>query len=124
MSLPKELVPAELNLTIVQGSGFFRTVTLVQPDGNPMDLIGVTAEAQIRSDFPSTSIIASILCTVTDPSNGVLTMELTHAETSALVSEGDNNYGYVGVWDLELDDTTYKVRPLKGKVTLDLEVTR
>jgi hypothetical protein len=73
----------------------------------------------MRPTISSSTVAATFTCTVTDPTNGVLKMELPNGNSSSISS---GQYFY----DLEIytsNDVIVK-RLLKGEVTLNPEVTR
>src|SRR6056300_1876025 len=106
------MTAATYNLTIDQGSDFAIQLTLAE-DGSAKDLTGYSARAQLRSTKASTTISATFTCTVTNPSQGILKMELSNAVTTTL---SDGLYFY----DLELysSDDNFVTRLLEGRATV------
>jgi hypothetical protein len=112
------MTAANYNLVIDQGSDFAIDLT-IKEGGVAKDLTGYSARAQMRTTISSSAVAATFTCTVTEPTNGVLKMELRNADSSAISS---GQYFY----DLEIftaNDVIVK-RLLKGEVTLNPEVTR
>lgn len=108
------------DLEIEQGATFTR-VLIVSEGGAVKDLTGYAARAQIRRTASSTVVLQSITATVTDPTDGEVTLSLTASQTALLDS-------IRGVWDLEIDDqditTPVVTRLLEGSVTVIPNVTR
>lgn len=126
MALPTNVKPGNLDLTIVQGANFSRTIQFKDSEGVVIDLTGVTIEAKIRREFSDAAALQAFTASVTDAANGVVVISLTAAETAALSLTGSSNQRAqsLGVWDLELTDTGRVERMLQGKVTLSQEATK
>lgn len=115
------MLPAPRDLTLYQGDTFAMTVGLKDKTvdglaGNPVNLTGCTARAQIRATTAATTVLAEFACTITTPTAGKIDLELTPAQTATLVS---------GVWDLQItfpDSRVYTVAA--GALTTVAEVTR
>lgn len=112
-----------LNLLVLQGSTFSRTLTW-QIDGEPVDLTGYTARMQIRTvqvnTKPSrlldnlTSLNGGL---VVDAPNGSITINMNALSTSRLPA-GSHLY------DLELVSADYVQRLVQGRVEVSAEVTK
>lgn len=118
-----------VNLTGKQGSTWILTLSLKQSNGEPMDLTGYTAQAQIRKDYSSVSITAEFTCTVELPeSEGNITMRLEAINTASIMAgleSTDDQSTYV--YDLEISDNDNPPiisRILEGKLFIDPEVTK
>lgn len=109
---------ATYNLSIDQGSNFAIQLTLTE-DGNPKDITGYLARAQLRTTKTSSTVSATFECTVTDAVNGGVRMHLPNAVTAALPA---GLYYY----DLELysSDEYIVTRLLEGQANVSQEVTR
>jgi hypothetical protein len=55
-------LPSLLNLELYAGDDFALTLTLTNPNGDPVDVSTATVEAQIRTKPGSTDIAASFAC--------------------------------------------------------------
>jgi hypothetical protein len=112
------MTAANYNLFIDQGSDFAIQLTLSE-DSAARDLTGYSARAQMRSKKTDASAAASFVCTVTSPTDGIVTMEMNNSVTAAL-SAG------LYFYDLELytNNDTNVTRILEGQVTVTQEVTR
>ena len=112
------MTAANYNLIIDQGSDFAIQLTLSE-SGVAQDLTGFSARAQLRSKKTDENIAATFVCTITDATNGVLTMELANASTAGL-SAG------IYYYDLELytADDANVTRLIEGQATVTQEVTR
>lgn len=106
------------NIFIDQGSDFSIQLTLSE-NNSAKDITGYSARAQMRSKKTDSSPAASFVCTVTDPTNGVLKMEMSNGTTASL-SAG------LYFYDLELytENDALVSRILEGQVTVSQEVTR
>jgi hypothetical protein len=106
------------NILVEQGSTFSQSVT-VKEDGSPRDLTGYNARAQMRPTRTSSTLTATFTCTISDPTTGLILMELTPATTAA-IAEGRYYY------DLEIYTNADGIvtRLLQGEVTVSPEVTR
>jgi hypothetical protein len=115
------VLAGQYNLIIDQGAHFERLMTITNPDGSEYDLTGYTARMQIRTEIDADDI----MCELTT-ANGRI--ELGDEEgTVRLIIESavTETFDDEGVYDLELIDSDGKVyRLLKGKVKVELEVTR
>jgi hypothetical protein len=109
---------AEYNIPIDQGSDW--TVELVvSEDGVVKDITGYLARAQMRPKKNSATISATFVCDVHTPVLGKLSMSLPNAISTALTAA-------VYYYDLEIYTAgdAQVTRLIKGKVTLDGEVTK
>ena len=106
------------NLFIDQGSDFAIEFT-INEDGSAKDLTGFSARAQMRPTRASSTLSASFSCSISNPTTGVVKMELSNATSSAVAA---GRYFY----DLEIftaNDATV-TRIMQGEVDLSQEVTR
>jgi hypothetical protein len=106
------------DLSIIRGDDYRVVVTLTS-NGSPFDLTGYTAKAQIRpSTSSSAPLTVEFTATVETPeTDGLITLELNHADTALLTSNG--------VWDLEITDSSDWVTTVaSGAVTIVPDVTR
>lgn len=106
------------DIKIDQGSDY-ATQIVVKDNGVAQDLTIYTARAQMRSRKSSSTIAATFTCSIPNPTDGTILMELPHATSSALTP---GLYYY----DLEIYTAgeASVTRLLEGKVTLTPEVTR
>ena len=109
---------AILNLQIDQGSTFSKQITVYQTDGTTLqDLTGYTVASQVRKNYTSTNY-TTINATNNDPTNGVIVMSLTAAQTAALKA---GRY----VYDLQITAADGTVsRTIEGIITIKPEVTK
>lgn len=120
------------------GSDFFRELTITDIDDLPVDLTGASAEMNVRD--LSDNLLVDVTCTVTDPTNGVLTLTIAKSDTQDIdltglelrnISEVIDDIGtkttetaYHAVYSCELtyaDNTTEQI--LRGKFGLIPERT-
>ena len=115
------MLAGNYNFTIDQGAHFERVITVRNPDDSLYDLTNYTARMQIRTEIDSTSALITLTTengkiTLGDE-DGTITLVLLASETADLETDG--------VYDIEIiapDNKVYRV--LKGKIRLELEVTR
>jgi hypothetical protein len=121
------MIAGNYNILCEQGTSFTRVIALEQPNDidptiyEPYELTDHTARMQVRRTVESTSSIISLTTEngriSLDGPNGLITLILGAADTSALTSSG--------VYDLEIIDINGLVsRVIQGTFTLSLEVTR
>ncbi|CAB5221275.1 hypothetical protein UFOVP245_114 [uncultured Caudovirales phage] len=103
------------NLIIDQGANFVYKINLIDQSGNPFNISGYTANAQIRKTYTSTTY-NTITCNVAG-SNGVVTLSMTANATANLTS---TRY----VYDLEISSNNVVSRIVEGFVTVNPGVTR
>lgn len=110
-----------LNITILQGATFQRTVAYKDSEGDGIDLTDAEIRGQLRPTFTSTVAIEFDF-TVTDAANGVFTWELD-AEASAAIPILAK--GTQWVYDVEIEFSGGVVkRILQGSVLVSPEVTK
>jgi hypothetical protein len=115
------VLAGQYNLIIDQGAHFERLMTITNPDGSEYDLTGYTARMQIRAEIDDDDVMCELTTAngriVLGGEEGTVRLIIESAVTETFDDEG--------VYDLELIDSDGKVyRLLKGKVKVELEVTR
>ena len=107
------------DITIEQGSDFLLGLLFKDNRGTPLDLTGVTGVAQVRQNIDDVAALCDFVITFdTNRSTGKATLFIPASVTSNLDFT-------VGEWDLKFTYLTGAVkRIMKGKVTLDKEITR
>lgn len=115
------MLAGQYNLIIDQGAHFERQLTVSNPDGSLFDLDGFHARMHIRTEIDA----EEVMCELTTE-NGRIVIEPESAIIRLMIeSEVTEAFDDEGVYDLELIDPDGKVyRLLKGKVKVELEVTR
>lgn len=103
------------NLVIDQGATFSTDLTLTDENGDALNLVGYTANSQMRKWYTSTNSVSFSASTNTD--TGTVTLSLT-ANQTALLTAG--RY----VYDVEISDGTTISRIVEGIVTVSPNVTR
>jgi len=104
------------NLYIDQGATYATKLNITDNNGNPVDLTGYSAFAQIRKHYTSSNSVN--FSTQLTPSTGAVVLSLTANATSSLVA---GRY----VYDVELVDTAGRIsRIIEGIVTISPNVTR
>ncbi len=93
MALSDLTEPAKLDLKIVAGDSFSRSILLTDENG-AINLTGLTGRAQIR-DRANGKLLGTFTVVIAAPLTGAVVFSLTTTETRALPGKG--------VWDLELD---------------------
>lgn len=110
---------ATANLILEQGATFSSDVTVLDNDGTAFDLTDHTAEAKMALGFSSTRTRVSLTATISNPTNGVITLSLSSTQTSQL--EAPARY----VYDVEITNTSTNVvtRVIEGIITIRPNVT-
>ena len=116
--------PAELDLTIYQGSTFEKSFQYKTGDPpTPVDITGVELRMQVRLKTSSTDVLIELTTdnnriTIDDAAEGKFSFLITDEDTALLDFKR-------GVYDLEIVWPNGKVNKLlKGAVELEKEVTR
>ena len=105
------------NFILEQGATFNRILT-VQENGSAMNLSGYSAASKFRSTHDSSTVVGTFTCTISNASNGQVTMSMTSTATGNL-EEG------IYLYDLEITSGGGTVtRLMQGKVTVNPEITR
>jgi hypothetical protein len=104
------------NLVIDQGSTYSVVLDLTDENGDVIDLIGYTANSQIRKWYTSSTPAATFTTSI-NASSGELELSLTANQTSNLVA---GRY----VYDVELDNNGVISRIVEGIVTVTPQVTK
>ena len=111
------MAAGKYDFTLEQGTTFSREIT-VQDSGSAMNLTGYTPRMQMRSTHDSSTIALTFTATVSNASQGKISLTATDTVTSA-VEEG------IYVYDLEIESSGGTVtRLMEGNVTVTPEVTR
>lgn len=105
------------SIVINQGSTFDLEFTLLDDDGNPVDLTGTSVRGQIRKTYSSTTPVATFTLVGTLSSDGRVLLRLSATET-ANISSGKY------VYDVEWVNGSTVSRILEGKVIVRPEVTK
>lgn len=120
---------AAYSLVIMQGSTLSLVLRMTDAAGDAIALDDVSSvDAVIREDFAASGVLETMSASVTNASQGEITIALTSAETAAMdVPAGtadDVREAKIGYWDLEITTTGGEVyRYIEGEVTLSREVT-
>lgn len=115
--------PAYLNLTIYQGSTFYKKFTWLESRNTPVDITGYTFRMQIRESIDSALVLAEFTSEtgefyLEDPAAGIFALEVPSTKTEEFTFES-------GVYDIECIFPDGRVsRIIEGKVSLSREVTR
>lgn len=124
------MAAAKLNITIEQGATFFRTVTVKDSAGDPIDITGWTLRGQVRESQSADTPLASFVCAILDQitNTGEATFSLSATVTAAMpeatyIKPSLKNSLYL--YDLEVEKPGGEViRLLQGVVTFVPEVTK
>ena len=110
---------AYVELIMDQGTSFNNVINLTDDLSNAsLNILGYTVRSQMRRSYYSANATANITCTITNSSNGEITMSMTAANTT-LIKAG--RY----LFDLETVDTNGIVsRVLEGIITVTPQITR
>ena len=104
-------------LFIEQGSDYSTTITLNDVDGSAYDLSNYTGKSQMRKSYYSTNATAEFVITISDPTTGVIGINLDSANTANIAA---GRYVYDVVIKTE---SNVKTRVLEGIVNVLPQVT-
>lgn len=110
---------AYVELYVDQGTTFNNIINLTDDTTNtPVNVYGYTITSQMRRSYYSANITANITCTITDSTNGEITMSMTAANTSNIKA---GRY----LFDVKtVDRTNITSRILEGIITVTPQVAR
>lgn len=108
-------LPTQVNLALYKGDDFTFMVSVRDSAGQPVDLTGATARAQIRASIGATSILGTFVPTV-DATAGNIWLHLEDTVSANLPA--------AGVWDVEIDRDGDIVTLAAGTVSMTSDVTR
>ena len=111
----------QYDITCDQGATFSRVITWKNSNGTPIDLTNYTARLQVRSNYPSSTVLLDL----TTENGGItlggvlgtITLAATATATAAIAAD---QY----VYDLELITGSNVTRVVEGSFTVTPEVTR
>jgi uncharacterized protein YfaS (alpha-2-macroglobulin family) len=105
--------PQNLNLVLTQGDDLSLQLDVVDGEGDPFDLTGYTASAQIRQ-VPSGTVAATFTASIGTASD--VNLVLTKTQTSTLSGPLS--------WDCQVEFGTSRRTLVAGQVSVSPEVTR
>lgn len=109
---------AYVELYLDQGTTFNNIINLTDDVTNtPINISGYIVTSQLRRSYYSSNASANITCTITDASNGELTLSMTPANTSNLKP---GRY----VFDVKAIDGDDVSRILEGTITVTPQVSK
>jgi hypothetical protein len=76
------------------GATLSLSFTAKDEDGDPVDLTGYTARAEVRPTISSSTITLNLSPTIPTPANGIITISITD-EVTALIEPGAYVWGLV-----------------------------
>lgn len=106
-----------INLVIEQGTDFSATFTIKNSDGAPVNLLGFTAAAKLKTSYYTSSTPTNFAVTFVDRSKGIIRIDLSDSVTTALKAR---RY----VYDIVLTSANgVKTRFIEGIATVTPGVT-
>lgn len=111
-----------LDLEIYRGDTFVKDLTILDSDGNPIDVTNYSFAAQIKRAATSETVIAEFYTEVVDGPSGLVTMILTASETATVPIPTTS-----WVWDFQSSSdaaTPVVTTHFGGDVTVVSDVTR
>ena len=112
----KKIMATKTNIVIDQGSNYQTSINITADDGDPINLTGYTASAQLRKHFTSLSNYAFTV-TIT-PITGIVTLSMSSSMTGSIPA---GRY----VYDCELiSSSDITLRIVEGVATITPQVTR
>lgn len=98
---------ARLDITVWTGRTFTKVLRLIDRNKDYIDLTGYSVAAKIKT-APGGTLIVAMTGTITDASNGEITLTIDDSATAALTAQN-------GVWDIMLTDgSSNKLPPYVG----------
>ena len=79
---------ASLNIDVPRNGEFYREITLVAQDGNPIDLTGAAVSASAR-DIPGGTVVASATVVLIEASAGKFTLRWTGSDFDSFGSAAE-----------------------------------
>ena len=108
---------SKLDLEIRRGDTFYKTFTIKQPDGTPVDITGVSIRAQLRK-YVNSTIVVDLTTNILDASAGRWSLGLTPDETANI----DFHYGK---YDVEFTFVGGKRQTIIfGNILISEDITR
>ena len=117
-------MPTYYNLDVIQGSTFSARLHAKDSSGASINLVGHKVRGSVKKRYSSETPTLSFDPTIHDAANGLIDIDLTSSQTALLpVTQS--------VYDIEmfktgangLDDGSYVIKLLDGKVNVHPEVT-
>lgn len=110
---------AYVELYMDQGANFKNVINITDDkDNSSINLVSYNVRSQMRRSYYSINASANIVCTITDATNGEITMTMTAANTANIKA---GRY----LFDLETEDNSgFVTRVLEGIITVTPQVTR
>lgn len=109
------------DIEIEQGATWLRTITVEDPNGEPINLTGYSARMQVRIGYDATSAILTLTSPdggiSIDPLTGTLSLTASATQTAAMPAG-------IHVYDLELVIGTTVDRLVAGRARVYPEATR
>lgn len=114
--LGRDFLPHNFDLELYKGDYFPLTVTLVQPNGLPLNLTGYTAQAVVRANFGD-PVVYNFTVSIPAPENGKVELVLPSAVTAGIEP---GSY----IWDFQIKEPSGNARTyIAGDVTVYNEVS-
>jgi|SRR6185503_13042326 len=108
-----------IDLFIDQGSDWNDTLTLTDDTTNTaINVVGYTAQSQLKRSFYSSNISANLICTVTDGPNGIISLSMSAANSLNILPQ---RYLFDVITTSPSGNVT---RVLEGTITVNAGVTR
>lgn len=107
------------NIIIEQGALFSLPLEVQNSDGSAMDLSGYSGRGKVRTDYDSSTVLASFTIGTLD-TTGIFTATIGATTTAAMTAGG-------AVYDIELvdfADSENVIRLIQGKATITPEATK
>ena len=109
--------PANYPLSIRIGDTETVSVTMQDPDGDPINISGRAYSAQLREKASSASPLATFSCSIVNAAEGKFACTLSAGITENLVPAN-------AVWDLQENNGVVITTLLAGKAVISRDVTR
>ena len=107
---------AERNIAIYKGDSYTHEIRIKDSANNNTNITGRTYTAQMRKSRSSDTVVLSFNVSMTNPTNGIVTISLTPEATSSIQP---GTYFY----DFEETNGSYITTLMSGKISLSGEVS-
>ncbi len=115
--------PVRWDITVPAGASFIEQITMLDSNGDPLPIEGYTAEMDFRVRYKDPTPLVRLTKDngITLGSGGVITIELTHSQTSLLGTTRDQTV----VTSLEITSPTgFRIRVFDGEWVFTPEATK
>lgn len=119
------MAAGKYTIYIEQGSTFSLKINLKDSDSVAIDLTGYTGRGQIRKKSTDTTYLAQFDVSITDATNGEVTITLSAESSSEIVTTGASYLDTLkAYYDIEISKDEKVIRILNGICYISPEITK